>query len=128
MRYVFGLMFAAGLLLAPASRANAQVSVSVGYPGYYSYPGYAYSSGYSGVSVNVPGFSFNSGGYYPAVYAAPAATTYVAPAATTYVAPAATTYVAPTYYAPSYYRVRTPYVYPSGYYGYYPSVRVRVGY
>jgi hypothetical protein len=124
MRHVFGLVFAAGLLLAPASRANAQVSVSVGYPGYYSYPGYAYSSGYyggfGGVSVNVPGFSFYSGGYYPAVYAAPVATTYVAPAATTY--------YAPTYYAPSYYSVRPPYVYTSGYYGYYPGVRVRVGY
>jgi hypothetical protein len=128
MRYVFGLVLAAGLLLAPASRANAQVAVSVGYPGYYSYPGYAYSSG--SVSVNVPGFSFYSGGYTPAVYAAPVVSTYAAPVATTYVpAPVATTYVpARTYYAPSYYSVRAPYVYTSGYYGYYPGVRVRVGY
>jgi len=120
MRRFFGLAFVVGLLLAPASRADAQVAVSVGYPtyyGYYGYPGYAYSSGYGGyyggygVNINVPGFSYSSG-YYPAVYAAPVATTYT-----------------PAYYAPYYgVSVAAPYTYYSGYYGYVPSVRVRVGY
>jgi hypothetical protein len=105
MRRFFGLVFAAGLLLAPVSRADAQVAVSVGYPAYYNYYG-----GY-GVNINVPGFSFSSG-YYPPVYAAPVATAY-----------------APAYYAPYYgVRVAAPYSYYSGYYGYAPEVSVRVGY
>jgi len=110
MRHAFGLLLAAGLLFATSSRADAQVAVSVGYPAY------GYYGGFGGVSVNVPGFSFTSGAYYPTVYAAPVVTTY------------APTYYTPTYYAPSYYSVRAPYVYTSGYYGYYPGVRVRVGY
>jgi len=118
----FGLVFAAGLLLAPASRAHAQVSVSVsvGYPAYYGYygaPAYvnpgAYGGYYGGpgVNINVPGFSFSSGSY-PPVFAAPMATSYTTGS-----------------YAP-YYGVRSgaPSPYSSGYYGTLPGIGVRVGF
>src|SRR5262245_14631565 len=113
MRRFFGFVFAAGILLLPASRADAQVAVSVGYPAYgyaYSYPYVGYYGG-PGVNVAVPGFSYSSG-YYP-VYAAPVRTYY----------PAA-------YYASSYYAtavgvsVSTPFFSYSGGYG--PGIVVRV--
>jgi hypothetical protein len=127
MHRIYGLVFAAGLLIAPASRAQAQVAVSVGYPAYYGYygaPAYVYPATYGGyyggygVSINVPGFSYSSG-YYPPAYAAPVVATY------------STRYYAPYYsgYAP-YYGVSAaaPSFYYSGYSGYVPGVRVRVGY
>ncbi len=57
MRHIFGLVITAGLLLGQASTANAQVAFSFGNP----YLG-------TGVSINVPGFSYYSGGYYGTPY------------------------------------------------------------
>jgi len=78
----FGLAFA----VVPASRAQAQFGVSVGYPGYglgysgfgYGYPGYGYS-GYYGSTVGtgfLPGASYYSSGY-SSYYAAPGTTAFV---------------------------------------------------
>jgi hypothetical protein len=49
MRFFSGLAIAAGLLLVLASRADAQIAISSGYP-MYGYPGspYGYNAGYGG--------------------------------------------------------------------------------
>lgn len=98
-RTLFGLA-AAGLVLIGSTRANAQLSVSVGNPyqgtGVYVGPspyGYTYSSGYYGVRPLVP----TTGLVYPPV-APVVGQTYVAPAPGVYVAPRYAYPVAGTYY------------------------------
>jgi hypothetical protein len=89
MKSISGMLMAAGLILGPASVANAQFSLSIGNPysgsGLYIGPGYGYApggttyygSGYS--SYVAPGTTYFSTGTYapqPYAYAPPV---YVAP-------------------------------------------------
>jgi len=107
MNRISGILMAAGLILGPASIADAQVSLSIGNPytgsGLYVGPGYNYGlggttyygSGYS--SYVAPGTTYFSTGTYapqPYVYTPPV---YAAPPVVGY-----RTYGYPAYGYPSY--------------------------
>lgn len=76
MARILGLVVAGGLLLGAASESKAQFALSVGNPYYggtylgmggygYGYPGFAYSSGYSGFSPYGYGYGIPAyGGMY----------------------------------------------------------------
>lgn len=72
MARLFGLVVAGGLLLGAASESKAQFALSVGNPYYggtyigtggYGYPGFAYSSGYSGIAPLGYGYAAPAYGY-----------------------------------------------------------------
>jgi len=99
MRCFPGLVIATGLLLIPASRADAQVAITFGSPFYgYSGPAYGYNGAY--------------GGYAPMV-GAPWGVTSYSSAYSVYTAPG-TTYFNSGYYAPN--LVGSAFGYPA--YGY----------
>jgi hypothetical protein len=121
MRHLLGWVFAAGLLIAPTSRAHAQFTVSFGYPAYgagysgfgYGYPAYGYPGTFGGYAANgfLPGASYYSSGY-SSYYAAPGTSSFVSGTFSPYPYPG----VAPM----GGYGVGYPGSYGSGY-GYAPS-------
>lgn len=106
MRFFPGLVIASGLLLVPASRADAQVAITFGSP-FSGYSGAAYG-GYGGYGYGGYGY-----GGYGSMVGAPWGMTSYSSAYSAYTAPG-TTYFNSGYYAPN--LMGSAYGYPA--YGY----------
>jgi hypothetical protein len=86
MRRLLGWVLAAGLLIVPASRAQAQLPFSFGYSPYgVGYPAYGNPGAFGGYAANglLPAASF-VGSSYSSFYAAPGTTSFVSGTYTPY--------------------------------------------